>query len=101
METKETIKVYTITEGKLIEDTCEVFGYPNFTHSGDMMYENTHFRFKNEAIDYGIKEHEAGVWLCERSVTQLKNALKEEKKVLTKERNHVKYLNKLQLTIKL
>ena len=39
----EPIKVYSINNGMLIEDTCEVYGYPNYTHKMDKMYDNQEY----------------------------------------------------------
>ncbi|MHB0928659.1 MAG: hypothetical protein ACYC3W_07030 [Candidatus Nanopelagicales bacterium] len=48
------IRVYTYEKGELLELWCEKPGYPNVTHDGRMMYDNTFFLRKAEAIQYGI-----------------------------------------------
>ena len=45
-----SIPVYTYNEGKIIEKQCEVLGWPNCTHDGEIMYENKFFADKNDAV---------------------------------------------------
>lgn len=55
----ENIKVYLIVGGKfakIIERECEAFGYPNCTHDGILMYDNTSFTERKDAIKYCIKD---------------------------------------------
>jgi len=48
-------------DNSIMEGKCEVFGYPNTTHCGAIMYENTHYLTKKEATQNGIKEVQAGI----------------------------------------
>lgn len=47
----KSIPIYTYEDGKIIEKQCEVLGYPNVTHDGLMMYENTFSIDKQTIID--------------------------------------------------
>ncbi|AEJ01213.1 hypothetical protein Nit79A3_1380 [Nitrosomonas sp. Is79A3] len=38
----KSITVYTYDGGEIIEKQCEIPGWPNVTHDGDLMYENTY-----------------------------------------------------------
>lgn len=38
------------------ESTTDKYGHPNITAEGYLMYDNTHFKTKIEALEYGIKE---------------------------------------------
>lgn len=40
-EFNESIVVYTEVDGKIVTKLCEETGYPNVTHDGCLMYENT------------------------------------------------------------
>lgn len=41
--------VYSPENGMVVEDFCEQYGYPNITHSGDLMFDNKHFKTVKEA----------------------------------------------------
>lgn len=41
--------VYYPDRGLINEDFCERYGYPNITHSGDLMFDNKHFKTVKEA----------------------------------------------------
>lgn len=43
------ITVFTHKGGKIVKKYCEVYGWPNITIDGELMYENTFFRTYNEA----------------------------------------------------
>lgn len=45
-----SIPVYTYCEGTVIEKYCEETGWPNVTHDGEMMYENTFFAERTHAV---------------------------------------------------
>lgn len=68
------ITVFTVTDGKLIESVTDKMGYPNTDDNGVLMYGNTHFDNKKDAVLYGIKEYEAG----ERTITETIKQRKEE-----------------------
>ena len=53
---EQLLPVFTIKDGKLVETFCEEYGYPNLTIEGELMYENTFFKNKIDAIKYGINE---------------------------------------------
>jgi len=52
---ERSLPVYIVSDAKVIEETCEVFGYPNLTHSGRLMYENTTFLEREKADQYVLK----------------------------------------------
>lgn len=41
--------VYSPKNGMVVEDFCAQYGYPNVTHSGDLMFDNKHFKTIKEA----------------------------------------------------
>lgn len=58
----ESITVFTFDEGDIIEKKCESVGWPNVTHDGQLMYENTFstdlakvVRWAKENADCGVK----------------------------------------------
>lgn len=45
-----SIPVFTWEGADIVEDACEEFGWPNVTHSGALMYENTFFLDRSDAV---------------------------------------------------
>ncbi len=91
------LPVFTVEDGSLIETTTDKYGYPNTTVSGDIMYENTHFPTKLQAIMYGIEEHKAGVSIWKRRIAELEKELAEKMADLQEEEGYVKTLEALYL----
>ena len=72
-----SITVYTYGDGEIIEKQCEVLEWPNVTHDGKMMYENTFSTDKptvvawaKEDADYGLRHAEDAVREAERRLTE-------------------------------
>lgn len=70
--------IFTIHDGKLIETFCEKYGYPNLTIEGEMMYENTFFKNKEEAIKYGLNECNGWIEMLEKRIEELKSDISEK-----------------------
>ena len=71
----QSITVYTYDEGKVIKKECEELGWPNVTHDGEMMYENTFSENLSKVIEWAIRDADARVeWTTER-VSELKKEL--------------------------
>ncbi|MFL1449136.1 hypothetical protein ACI77O_12145 [Pseudomonas tritici] len=47
-----SITVYSFKGSEIVESQCEVPGYPNTTHTGVLMYENSHSTEKAVVIDW-------------------------------------------------
>lgn len=62
-EFSQSLPVWTFNGGEIIEKQCEEYGWPNCTHDGEMMYDNRHFKTREEAVEKAIREAEAGVRL--------------------------------------
>lgn len=45
-----SIPVYTYKDGEIIEELCETPGWPNTTHAGNMMFENTYSTDKEKVV---------------------------------------------------
>jgi len=48
---EKSLPVYTYDGADIIEKQCEEYGWPNVTHDGELMYDNTFFIEKTEAIE--------------------------------------------------
>lgn len=59
IETPDTftrsLPVYTYDGGYILEKQCEEYGWPNVTHDGCMMYDNTFFKTREEARERAIQ----------------------------------------------
>lgn len=79
-----SISVYTYSGGEIIEHQCETPGWPNITHSGEMMYKNTFSTNKAKVI----------AWAKENAAIGIKSnreQIQEIKKELAKTRDHLAY----------
>jgi hypothetical protein len=55
------LPVFYTENGRVIKTFCEQYSYPNITHNGLLMYDNTFFKTKQEARKYLLKETRLGV----------------------------------------
>lgn len=49
---EKSIPVFTHEEGVVIEKQCEALGWPNLTHDGYMMFDNTHSASKEQVVEW-------------------------------------------------
>jgi hypothetical protein len=63
-----SMKVYTYADGRVIVQECDNPGWPNVTHDGQLMYENTHFTDKAKCVASAISDYAAGVSLTQRDI---------------------------------
>jgi len=79
----KSIPVFTYSDnGEILEKLCEKIGYPNVTHDGLIMYENTFSEDKNKIIERARSELEMAIKWAEE-------ALKEAQEELVKKRQHL------------
>lgn len=86
--------VYTWDGAIIIEEKAEAYGWPNVTHSGKIMHDNTYFKTREEAVakaksdnDYAVKEWTKIVAEAERNVEEKRKELdqvKKDKEILDK-----------------
>ena len=70
-----SIPVYTYDGGNIIEEKCEKPGWPNVTHAGHMMYENTYSTYKRKVVNWAKENATLGIkWQSER-VEEIKRDL--------------------------
>jgi len=75
-------RVFTYDDGGILEKLCEEYGYPNVTHDGCVMYENTYFKSRAEAV--AVAKSNARYWVkgAARRVKQVKAELKDARAYL-------------------
>ncbi len=70
-----SIPVYTYDGGNIIEKMCEKPGWPNCTHDGDLMYENSYSTNKKKVVKWAKENAAIGIkWQSER-VEEIKRDL--------------------------
>ncbi len=76
---ERSLLVYTYKDAEVIEKFCEEYDYPNVTHDGEMMYDNTFFRTKEEAAREAISQMESRIACAKRMIGDLKKKIQEHK----------------------
>ncbi len=71
----KSIKVFTYKAGEIIEKHCEKVGYPNCTHDGEMMYENTFTTDYKKAVKWCREDAEAWVKYTKENLENKKHEL--------------------------
>lgn len=69
------IKVYYEHNGEIVESYSDVLGWPNTTFDGVLMYNNTHFKTKKEALARAIKDSKYSVKTYKNSIREVKERL--------------------------
>lgn len=71
------LPVFTVSRGVLIETFTDAYGWPNTTVDGTMMYDNTYFKTKEEAVKYGIEENNYFIEHLKRRDSEIRVSLEE------------------------
>ena len=64
------LPVFTVVYGELVESVTDKYGWPNTDDNGVLMFNNTHFPTKDQAIRYGIHELQCGIQLLTYRIHQ-------------------------------
>jgi len=81
---EKSITVYTYAGGEIIECKCEELGWPNVTHGGSMMFENTFSADKAQVVQWAKRNAELGVKYAIESVEDAEKQLAERRNRLAK-----------------
>ncbi len=73
----KSITVYTYNGGDIIEKQCESLGYPNITHDGEMMYENTFSADKDEIVTAAKTNSDCAIKFMNKRIKEAEERLKE------------------------
>lgn len=73
----DSLKVYTYKDGLIVEKLCEERGYPNVTHDGYLMYENTFSDTREGAAKMMLRDAVAGVRLLSSTISSLEKDIRE------------------------
>lgn len=63
----KSLPVFTYEGSNIIEEQCEKYGWPNVTHEGRLMYENTYSKSKSKVVAWAKQSAESELkWLSEQ-----------------------------------
>ena len=86
-----SIPVYTYQGAEIVEKKCEQLGWPNVTHDGDMMYENSFSADKAQAVKWAKENAQSEIkWRIEkiadfkRGIVQLEADAEKQRQILVK-----------------
>lgn len=78
----KSVTVFTYDGSRIIESACENPGWPNVTHDGVLMYENTHSTDRDTVARWAKENAIAGVKLCSDQIARKEKELAELRKDL-------------------
>ena len=76
---ERSITVYTYRMGDIIEKQCEEPGYPNVTHDGEMMYDNTFSQDRDEVVAWAKRNCTAAIENIRDSIAEAEQRLCERR----------------------
>jgi len=89
------LPVFYVDDGKLIETFTDSYGWPNTTITGELMYDNTHFKSRKKVIEKGISELGYAIENMNERVIQCQNDLQKANDRLSKYKNDLAGLQSL------
>lgn len=92
---EQSIPVFTSNKGQIIEKACEQLGFPNVTHDGELMHQNTHYANKDDAIEYERENLYCRIECYEESIQEIETRLAEKKQQLAETQKMLQDFNKL------
>jgi hypothetical protein len=99
-EIENPLPVYWVEDGQLNESATDAHGWPNLTEEGILMYNNTHFPTKEQALKKGISEYESRVKWCAESVEERAKQLLEATERAAEASKQLEHLKSLQSNLK-
>ncbi|WP_285905105.1 hypothetical protein [Pseudodesulfovibrio pelocollis] len=73
----KSIPVYTFDGAQILEKYCEELGWPNITHDGELMYDNTFFENRADAIQKAVSENMSWSKALDLSIAEAEKRLEE------------------------
>ena len=89
-----SITVYTYDDGEIIECKCEELGFPNVTHGGSIMYDNSFSTNKVKVVKWAKESAGICVKWAKESVDSAEKDLLEKQARLTEQEYHLARLEK-------
>lgn len=92
---EKSIRVYTYDySGNIIEKQCEEPGWPNVTHDGQMMYDNTFSTDRKNVVKWAKSEIKAGIRLVKDRIKEDRRKLLESEARLSGYQSALELLSK-------
>jgi hypothetical protein len=89
----QSLLVYTYDGGQILEKQCEAYGYPNVTHDGFLMYENSFSADKAKVVSWAKHNAFLGIKGWKRNIAEAEKALEEKRSYLAQEEADFAKLN--------
>ncbi|WP_052730507.1 hypothetical protein [Sphingomonas sp. SRS2] len=89
---ERSIPVFTYEGADIIECACEELGWPNVTHDGRMMYENSFTPDRAQALRWAIKSARSGIEAWATNVAERTAALIEARTHLARRQGDLRTL---------
>jgi hypothetical protein len=90
-----SLPVWTYSGSEIMEKQCEEYGWPNITHDGLMMYDNTFSLDRSKVIEWALKNSQAGVECMVRRVSEIGEELRQAEEALKRYESEVNALKSL------
>jgi hypothetical protein len=94
-ELENPLHVFTVTDGKLVSTFTDEYGWPNTTVDGTIMHDNNYFKTAKQAIKYGIREAEASIEMCSRTLSEIEEKANTFKAYIQKYKDNLAHLKSL------
>jgi hypothetical protein len=86
-----SLPVYTYKGGEIIEEACEAYGWPNLTHCGNLMHDNTYSSDKDEVVGWAKENCDIGIKWGNDRIEQDEKRLEESRtRLATEQMNRAK-----------
>jgi hypothetical protein len=94
-EISPKLPVFYCEDGKLIESFTDKYGWPNTTYDGVLMYDNTHFKTKVEALKQGIRETKTWAKILNEQIVEKEAEIKNRKENYKQKLAEIEYFESL------
>jgi hypothetical protein len=69
------LQVFCFQNGKISESLTDAYGWPNTTLDGQLMYENSWFKTRIEALTHAAEELKSEIKWCQKSIEEMRAEL--------------------------
>lgn len=90
---ENSVTIWTYKGGDIIEKQCEIPEWPNVTHDGQMIYENTHSTDRSEVVEWAKQNAEAYLIMATEQAEEARKRLTECQQMFAEAKGHIKKLS--------
>lgn len=73
---KKSLPIFLVENDSVVEKKTEEFNFPNVTHDGTLLYDNTSFKTEIEALKYSLKNMNSSIKFFKERISSLNNEIK-------------------------